>query len=159
MSPALAGRFPTTAPPGKPLQAGGFLSTTPPGKSPSGISIPDYSSFFEDHTYSDLIIQFTHFLAFWSFLHPTSSSFLPTSFFFFPAEKHYLCFQGRQQNNSPGAGFHRKGLCYEPVSSRAQRKLPLRAALTRIQAPFLCLDGAPAPPVHAPPGPGYGIRD
>ena len=32
MSPALAGGFLTTAPPGKPL-AGGFLTTAPPGKS------------------------------------------------------------------------------------------------------------------------------
>ena len=31
VSPALAGRFSTTAPPGKPL-AGGFLTTVPPGK-------------------------------------------------------------------------------------------------------------------------------
>ena len=32
VSPALAGGFPTTAPPGKPM-AGGFLTTVPPGKS------------------------------------------------------------------------------------------------------------------------------
>ena len=32
VSPALAGRFLTTAPPGKP-PAGGFLTTAPPGKS------------------------------------------------------------------------------------------------------------------------------